>query len=181
MTSKGRNRDIKNLFVVLGSSLICAALLSYFFISNYGPSGKYRAGYTLVDPSIIGQNKEREKVRFVFESIEFSFFDKKLGKSVTIPIQPEQYQLFYQKISSLLSLDPTPKLEQLFLQSYPTQLTTPLRSVEKEKESIFQVVEFIEENYFRVKLQGKGQDSWAYFYQPDLYREIFAIFLDEKR
>lgn len=185
--TRDNNRDIKNLFFVLGSSLICAALLSYFFIYYYGPSGKYKAGNTLVDPSLVSQidlGEKGQKAGFVFDRFEFSYFDRKIGKMVPIPIQREQYQLFYRKISPLLSLESTAQLEQLFLQSHPALLTTHLRTIEggqKGKDQIFQIAEFIEENYFRVQLEGNRQDTWAYFYQPDLYQEIFTIFLDDKR
>lgn len=175
----GKNRDIKNLLIVLGSSVICAALLSYLFLYYYGPSGRYIAGHALLDPAIIKQINYEEKeangqkVHFIFDKFEFSYFDKKLGKIVKIPVSQEKYKVFYQHISSLLSLENS-KLEPLFMQPHRTLLTTSMKTDSRSR--IFQIVDFNEEDYFRVQLQGKEQGEWAYFFQPHIYQETMTLF-----
>lgn len=188
MQEREKNRDIKNLLVVLGASVFCAAMLVFVFLHYYGPSGRYVAGHTILDPAIIQQidyqeiePKSGQKVHFIFDRFEFSYFDKKTGELRQIPVTNQSYLKFYNLISSVLSIEhPDAKIDQLFIQSHPTLLTTSMRTLEgiqKSTSQIFQIVQFIEEDYFRVQLHERvEQGVWVYFYLPHSYQDIMHLF-----
>lgn len=185
---KRSKRDIQNFLAVLGTAVLCAALLAFIFIYYYGPSGRYIAGHTILDPAIIQQintqerdPKNGQKVHFVFDHFEFSYFDTQTGQLRRLPVSMQNYQKFYKLISSELSVDEKKgKLEQLFVRSHPTLLTTTMRTLNGSASSntkIFQVVEFVEDDYFRVQLHDKQeQGEWAYFYRVNSYREAMHLF-----
>ena len=77
-----KNHDIRNILAVLGAAVICAGLLASVFLYYYGPSGRYLAGHTLLDPTIMEQINYQDKhprqeksIHFIFDHIEFSYFD----------------------------------------------------------------------------------------------------------
>jgi hypothetical protein len=180
-----RNRDIQNILAVLGSAVLCAGLLALFFLYFYGPSGRYLAGRTILDPAIIDKiNDEdkhpRQKVHVIFDHIEFSYFDPQgIMRHQTVPLK--DYQQFYYLIASEKSLDSvTDKIIDFFLKSHPTVLTMSIRTIEGSEKlttKIFQIVQFVQEDYFRVQLHDKNEEGeWAYFYQPHLYHKVMHLF-----
>lgn len=182
-----KKQDIQNLLAVLGVSIFCAALLAFVFIYYHGPSGRYVAGHTILEPAIIQQINDQEfdskgqKARFVFDHFEFSYFDAKTKQVRKVPVSFESYQKLYQLIAQDLSLeDKDGTLNALFMHSHPTLLTTAMRTLNASSSSntrIFQVIEFIKENYFRVQLQEKHEHGdWVYFYSPNSYQEVMQLF-----
>jgi hypothetical protein len=187
MAERRRNRDIQNILAVLGAAVICAALLASLFLYYYGPSGRYLAGNTLLDPSIMDQINYQDqhprtgkKVHFAFDRIEFSYFDLQNRQMRIFPIPIDSYQKFYKQVASEKSLlEVTQKIQSLFFQSHPALLTVSMRSKEGSESGtpkVFQVVQFISEDYFRVQLHEKNEGEWAYFYRPGLYQEIMRLF-----
>jgi hypothetical protein len=187
MAEGRRNRDIRNILAVLGAAVICAILLASVFLYYYGPSGRYLAGNTLLDPSIMDQINYQDqhprtgkKVHFSFDRIEFSYFDPQKRQMHIFPISVDNYQNFYKRIASEKSLlEVTQNIQQFFLQSHPALLTISMRSREGSENGaakVFQVVQFIPEDYFRVQLHEKNEGEWAYFYRPGLYQEIIGLF-----
>lgn len=184
----GKNRDIRNLLVVLGASVVCASMIAFLFIYYYGPSGRYVAGHTILDPSIVQEintqesdPKNRQKVHFVFDHFEFSYFDSKTGKMRTLPVTMQMYQKFYGLISSEFSVEEKKgKIEQLFIRSHPTLLTANMRTLNGSSPSntkVFQVIEFVEEDYFRVQLHDKQeQGEWVYFFRKNSYHDAMQLF-----
>jgi hypothetical protein len=190
MAERRRNRDIQNILTVLGAAVFCAVLLASLFLYYYGPSGRYLAGNTLLDPSIINQINYQDqhprtgkKVHFAFDRIEFSHFDLQKGQMRIFPISLDIYQHFYKQVASEKSLlEVSPKIQSLFFQSHPALLTVSMRSKEGAESGIpkvFQVVQFIPEDYFRVQLHEKSEGEWAYFYRSGLYHEIMHLFTKE--
>lgn len=182
-----RNRDIRNILAVLGAAVICAALLASVFLYYYSPSGQYFAGYTLLDPAIIEQinyqdqhPRSGKKVRFAFDHIEFSYFDSQKGQVRLSPIPLETYKEFYHMVASEKSLrNLNEKILDLFLKSRPCLLTISMRTKEGSENAvtkIFQVVQFVQEDYFRVQLHEKNEGEWAYFYRPGLYHDVMHLF-----
>lgn len=187
MAERERNRDIRNILTVLGASVICAALLASVFLYYYNPSGRYLAGNTLLDPSIMDQIFYQDQhpntgktVRFAFDRIEFSNYDPQLSKIEVFPISRETYQRFYNRVASDKSLEEVTKSTQsFFLQPHPAFLTVQMRTKEREGNGavkIFQIVQFVSEGYFRIQLREKNEGEWVYFYRPGLYQEIIHLF-----
>ena len=183
-----RNRDIQNILTVLGAAIVCAGLLALLFIYYYGPSGRYLAGHTILDPAIIEQinyqdthPRTGQKVHFIFDHMEFSYFDPQKGQVRQEAIPAENYQKFYTLIASEKSLDEvTDKIKDFFIKTRPTVLTTSMRTMESSEAlttKIFQVVQFVQEDYFRVQLHEKQeQGEWAYFYRSGLYQDVMHLF-----
>lgn len=179
-------RDVRNLLAVLLSSVICAFLLSFLFVYYYGPSGRYVAGAVLLDPSIIKEIDYQDhelskgkKLRFIFDRIEFSYFDSKKKTINTFSIPFKSYQRFYERVSSEKSVQEIPEdIKKLFLGSYPAALTINMRSkVAQEGVSrSFQVVQLIAADYFRVQLHEKKEGEWVYFYQKNVYQQSMSLF-----
>lgn len=181
------NSELKNMMLVLGASVLCAIIIACALILFYGPSGSYSARDTLLDPSIINQINIRDKtgngkgnLQFVFDRIEFSYFDKGLGKMRRNAISVDQYEKFYALVSKDISLAEVPKtIESSFDKTYPTLLTIQMRTKEGTigANQLFQEVQFIEEDYFRVQLKtSETKPTWAYYRHPHLYHEIMNLF-----
>lgn len=189
--ARGGNRDIRNLLAVLGSAVVCATLLAVAFIYYYGPSGRYIAGNMILDPAIIQsinyqENDPRtgQKIRFLFDRLEFSYFDKQKGEVQKGVLPIERYQKFYNLIAAEISLqEVTHQIEDLFIRSHPTVLITNMRRADVSGSSstfIFQLVQFVQEDYFRVQLRaGQGQGEWIYFYKPHLYQDVMDLFTSQ--
>lgn len=184
---KSRNRDIQNLLSVLGAAVICAGLLALVFLYYYGSSGRYLAGNTLLDPAIMEQinaqdqhSRTKKKIHFAFDRIEFFYFDPQKGQMRTHAISVETYQNFYKMVAAEKSLeDEVRDIQDFFVNSHPSVLTINMRTIGKSENStnqIFQIVQFVQENYFRVQLHEKKEGEWAYFYRPGLYQDIMQLF-----
>ena len=187
-----KHQDIKNILAVLSSAIICAGLLSIAFIYYYGPSGRYLAGNSLLDPHLIETISYRDehprtgkKVLFNFDQIEFSYFDPQKGQKKVRDIPLQNYQQFYHLIASEKSLEHvTNQIEDYFIKSRPTILTISMKTAEGSDSTVtktFQVVQFVQEDYFRVQLHGSEQGEWAYFYQSGLYKNAMQIFTQTER
>jgi hypothetical protein len=186
MMERQKQRDIRNILTVLSTAVICAGILASLFLYYYGPSGSYIAGHTLLDPAIIEQINFQDqhpqtgkKVHFAFDHIEFSYFDSQKGEIRLPSIPLETYQQFYSKVAFEKSLDQvTLAIQDLFLQSCPSLLTIKMRTMEGERMTtkVFQVVQFVQEDYFRVQLHQANAGEWAYFHRPGLYHEMIRLF-----
>jgi hypothetical protein len=183
-----RNRDIRNILSVLVAAVICAGLLATLFLYYYGPSGRYLAGHALLDPMILEKINYQEqhpstgkKVHLAFDHIEFSYFDPLKGQTRIHSLPIEAYQNFYNLVASEKSLEEvTKETLDLFLRSHPSVLSIRMRTVEGSENlsaTVFQVVQFVQEDYFRVQLHEKEEGEWAYFYHEGLYRDIMHLFL----
>lgn len=189
MLEKRKNRDIRNILAVLGAAVVCAVLLASVFLYYYGPSGRYLAGNTLLDPSIVDQISDQnqqarrgKQVSFTFDRIEFSYFEPQKRQMTTSPVSLETYGKFYKQVAASKSLEEVTKnIQDLFLQSQPALLIIRMHTKEgKENTSkVFQVVQFIPDDYFRVQLRGKNEGEWAYFYQAGLYQNVIRLFTQD--
>jgi hypothetical protein len=184
---KGKNQEIKQFLAVLASAILSAALLTYFFISNFGPTGRYVAGYAMLDPSIVDNIDLRDhdprtgkSLHFVFDSFAFSFFDPQARSDRTVLVSRDAYGQFYAIVSSEASLElDSADLQGMFSRSRPALLTASVRADTGPNQGttkVFQAVELIPEDYFRVQLKGEKDGEWAYFYRPRVFEDARAAF-----
>lgn len=188
-----KNRDIRNILTVLGAAIFSAVLLASAFLYYYSPSGHYIAGNILFDPAVVerlgGQkqpSKKGQNFQLIFDRIEFSYLDPQLQmhkKSISL----ETYQKFYNLVASEKSLqevaDPTQRItrsvDEFFMRSPPPSLSISMHTIDRSNHSntpIFQMIQFVQEDYFRVQLMEK-QGEWAYFYQPRIYQSVMHLFI----
>lgn len=186
MIKREKSRDIRNILTVLCASIICAVILASVFLYYYNPSGRYFAGNMLLDPSIMDQifdqdqhPNKRKTVRFAFDRIEFSYFDSQSRKLEVFPVTREVYEQFYKRVASDKSLEEVQKnIQMFFLQPHPAFLTIQMQTKERNGNGavkIFQIVQFVSEDYFRIQLHEKNED-WVYFYRPGFYQEMIHLF-----
>lgn len=156
---------------------------------QYSPTGQYLAGNTILSPHIIDQinytdyqpNNKGKGNKFIFNSIDFSYFDKDQNRQIRITPSFAAYEQFYKNVAANKSLMNVPEqVEKDFTLDHPSTLMITMRTDSSNSTQIikgFQMIQLIETDYFRVQLYGKPTDSeWAYFYQPHVYQETLKLF-----
>jgi hypothetical protein len=184
-------QQIKNLLLVISSGILCALLISLFFVYNYGPSGQYIVRNALLSPDVLEKlsfndidTKTGKMTRFDFEGIEFTYYDiQKQWKRNSI--STEQYRSFYKSIDNDVSiLDESHAIESLFNKEGAATLTlkvsTENRSEKSDEIKNFQQVNFVANgDYYRIELrESKSPQSskWAYYHHPMVYQSALQHF-----
>ena len=180
-------RQIYNLLILAGASLLCGILVAVSLILYYGPTGSYVAGNVLLSPEVLEIVNYKDThpntgaaTSFVFDSIELSYLDPVTKKPRLLQIGVDQYETVYQMIAQDKSLHPvSPEVVKAFYSSYPTTLTIRVKA-EKAKNGAskaFQQVIFIEDHY-RIELrEGKPEDQFAYYSHPHIYKKIINLLI----
>lgn len=179
-------RQIRNLLMVLVSSVICAFLVSGLLLYYYSPSGRYIVKNALLAPELtttLMYNDTNHKTggssRFVFDGIEFSFYDNQTKQQRNMQLTQEQYQKLYQLIASDKSLLNVPKeVISQFNKATNATLTIKVRTEShaawQDETKIFQAMRFVNDgDYFNIELhEEKSANNLVYFYHPGIYKEI---------
>lgn len=188
---KSIHTQVRNLLMVFGGGVLAAFLIAAFFVFKYGPTGSYVLDDALLAPSLLNQlnyNDTNSKTggfdRFIFDRIEFTYFDDKQKTWKTVPVDEKQYSDFYKKISTLNSIiDPAQELEALFSKGPISKLTLIVKTESSQSwqalTKIFQEVQFASDGaHFRVLLHEQNVgEHWTYFYQPNIFYEASSLFI----
>lgn len=187
------NKQIRTLILVLCSGLVCALLLSGFLVYFYGPTGQYMAQNAMLAPDLIttlSYNDTNHKTggmsRYVYDKINFSYYDEKTKQQHQMVITPEQYSQFYQLISHEKSYLNVPK-EALdtFAKGIPAtisiQVRTDSHAAWQDETKIFQKIEIAQNsNDFRIELhEQKSTSNLIYFSHPNIYQKAIQIFIKQ--
>lgn len=187
---KAVRRQIISLLSVIGAGVLAAFLIGSFFIMHYGPSGRYLVENILLEPKLLHElnyNDNNPKTggmdRFVFDSIEFAYFNQAEKKWVKFPVSEERYALIYNLIKGEKSLlDPSRELEELFIKDLIARMTifvkTESSAAWQAITKTFQEVQFENKNnHFRIQLheQNPGM-NWAYFQKSNIANDVLSIF-----
>lgn len=178
---KYQKHQIKNLLGVIGASVLAAGALTYFFIYNYGPSGKYVVDQVLLNPTVLedlNYNDNNPKIahddRYIFDAVEY------VNGAQKVTLTKPQYEQVYAALQGRQSLDSTEELEEQFSKGEtPSSLTiyvkTESSSAWQKDVKIFQEVQFIE-NAFRILLHENNPGGhWVYFDSPQIKQIIQSI------
>lgn len=180
---RAKKRQIIQVVALLSSAVFCAALLAGHMIYHYSPSGRYKAGSTLLDPQVIDRVDYQDrhpstgqKERFIFDHIDLSYQDAHTGQMRRQPISLEAYQAFYNEITRDESLEETEALETLFRGPYTPTLALYIQvKGQKGKEEaprVFQILQIApQQDYYRIQLIGQQNGEWAYFRHPHISQE----------
>lgn len=188
-TSSRKNNDLRNLALVILTSICAAFLLTFFFVYQYGPSGQYVAKNVLLDPAILGKlnyNDTDPKTggvsRFIFDSLEFTWYDDATKAWKKIDVNAEKYARFYNQFAGEISIkNPSDEIVNLFNSSTSAKLILRVKTESSAKwqaaTKIFQETQIVNNgNYYRVELHEQATgEHWAYFYHPHMYQEVFSI------
>jgi hypothetical protein len=183
-------KEIRNLLIVLTGSVLCALLFGGLILKYYSPGGSYNAKNVLLSPEMTAvlsyadtNPKTGVKGRFIFDSLNFSYYDDVAKKWWHVPVNQLNYETFYKLVSSDSSPSGTHEnIKKLFNQNHFSILNLKVRSDPRGSAEIstktFQDIQFASQgDYYRVELREEGgQDTWAYFYHPGIYQESLQLF-----
>jgi len=183
-------RQIKVLTGVLSAGLGFGVVIALGMLYWYNPTGSYSASHTLLDPANAFSlhfaepgSKGKTEGRYIFDGMQFSVYEINHKKTISTPVNQEQYAALYHKIANEKSLvAPGQEIQHLFHQGYPATLELKVRmkgeDLSKGIETIFSKIEFTPNgDYYRVQLrQSTPGSEWIYFYHPGIYQEVYNIF-----
>lgn len=188
-----KTKQIKVLLGVLGAGLITGLLFALGLLYYYNPSGSYVAKNVLLDPEnayslrfVEPGPKAKSEGKYVFEGVNFTFFNLQTKIPKTVSIKQEQYKEFYSLIANDKSIvTPSLEIQSLFSSHQQAVLALKVRSVSEDVskgiELTFSEIDFLTEaDYYRVHLRQSGPGSeWIYFYHLGIYQKALNIFIHE--
>jgi hypothetical protein len=184
-------RDVQRIAVLLTCAVATAGLIAGVMLYGYSPSGRYIAGQTILDPQVMNQiniqdkkSKKEQNGRFVFEKIDFTYYDSASKKMEHIPVSMESYKKFYSLINQEKSIEKvTDELKNLFNHPHINRVVTTMHEGENTASKVFQMIEITPDDFFRVQLHGDQQnpDQWAYFYRNHINEEVLRIFTKSEK
>lgn len=168
--------EIKQLVLLLSSAVFIAVLFSAILILYYGPTGEYYVRNILLAPEMTGKLDYSERTgggRFVFDRVDFRYYDTEEKKWTTRTLNEEEYRKVYTLLASESSLRQVPdEVVSQFNLPNPATLTIYVKSDKTTKP--FQEVVFVNKgDFYRIML--RTQDSatpWAYFHHRDIYDHV---------
>lgn len=182
--------QIRNLLIVFASGISLAFLLAMLSLHYYNPSGSYLVKNTLLSPESLtsmrfadGFTKTGGTPRFIFDSIELSFYDNEQKKWEKKVLSLDQYSILYAMISNNNSLSEiSHEAENGFQKIHPATLAIKVRlegpAGLQAPTTIVTQVEFAAiGDYYRIQLreQANSLGGWVYFYQPGIYEKVLKI------
>lgn len=185
------SNQIRNLFFIMLSAVICALFISGLLLKKYGPSGGYIAQNTILSPDVTeslwytdSNQKTGGNSRFVFDAIEFSYFNNKINQWQQLKIDQNRYRSFYQMVMSDKSISEiTPQLLSLFdgNASLIVKVRTESNAGWQEEVKTLQKIEFASDgNHYRVDLREQNSpNQWAYFTHPQIFQKTQQLLISQ--
>lgn len=178
-------QQICNLLIIIFSGIACALLISGFLLYYYGPTGSYLAQNTVLSPAVSEilryqdvDGNTRGRARFVFDGIEFSYYDSKDNQWHQKTVDQPQYRKIYELIQNDKSLEVPSAVKTFFNETNMVSLIIKVRPENGQQETrIFQTINFVNDgDYYRVQLrEANSKDQWAYFYHPHITQDLFVL------
>lgn len=184
-------KDIRNLVMVLGFALFASFAVTTWFLYAYGPSGRYLAKNTLVEPSVLPQlnyndmdPKTNQMDRYQFDKIVYTFWNKQKREQGSIDIIIPQYEQFYNLVLNDDSLlNPPQEVIDAFRKAPPSRLEIKVRTesnigYQKDSKDLT-LVEFAENvDYWRVELnEADAVNQWVYYAHPKITEKVTKLFI----
>ena len=185
-----KSRQIEVLLSVLGTGIFAGILIALAMLYYYNPTGSYQISNILLDPENAFTlrytepgAKGKSEGRYVFNSMEYSYYNPESKKTDSIATPKEKYAKFYQSIANDKSIpEAGPEIESMFNSQNQSNLVLKVRQVgedaSKGHESTFSRIVFADNgDYYRVQLrQSNAAVDWIYFQHPKISKEAFRIF-----
>lgn len=156
-------KQIRNLFIVMGSGVFGALLIAYLLVTFYSPSGMMRAGDVLLAPEIaqglVGDVK--------MDRIELLYYEDIRNQWVNRRLNANAYQRVYQTVSGDQSVMEVPEK---FAQETPATISLWVTNKSGETQ-LFQEMQIESRGeYYRILLhQDTKEPTWAYFKHKGLF------------
>ncbi len=181
--------QIRNLLLVFGSGIAAALALAFGMLYYYNPPGAYLAKNALLAPAnLLSMRYSEATIRgannlpFVFDGIDFSYFDAAKQQWQRIAVDMLKYADFYLLIDDDASLtDVSDDVKNAFNRGHAATIILKARQGEAGKVASmdFLNVDFAGEgNYYRIQLrEHRDSEGWAYFHHQGIYQQIQQLFV----
>lgn len=182
-----KKKEITSLLSVIFGGGAFAVIVAIGLVYFYGPTGLYDAKHSLLSPDMLAELRYQDvnpqtgaRNYFVYDGLEFTYFDQKAGKWKKESVSQEQYRKFYEVITSDVSIEQENDLvTDQFRAGYPAMLKILVHSEDRRSQATktFQEVTFaFQGNYYRIELHEQAsQEVWAYFFHEDIYKTAIEI------
>lgn len=184
-------KEIRNLFVVLGSGIVAALLVALLLLYYYNPTGRYYARNVLLDPQLTAQlsymdtnPKTGGSSLFIYDSVEYSYFDAAVKRWQQQIISQEAYGQFYKAVSDDRSLASVPEdVVALFNQPLQPHLVIKVKTKsdsewQSASKTFIEVQLLTNSDYYRIQLRSNASaGNWAYFKHPQLLEELQKLLI----
>ena len=191
MTSASTKKQIYNLVGIFFCATAIGLGLAAYMAYSFGPSSEFIARDVLLSPDVLSKisyrtydPKANKTLKFVFDKIEFTYFDSLTKSWKTRKVTLEAYSKFYDLIGNEKSIsNVTPELKSPFQQPILPHLTLSVKTEQGQESRPFQNVEIIPNgDYFRVELHedAPAKEPWSYFNYSHIYQFAVDMFTKDK-
>lgn len=185
-----KSKQIEVLLAVLGTGVIAGILIALTMLYYYNPTGSYQLDNVLLNPDnafslryVEPGSKNTSEGRFIFEKMDYSYFNPTTKQTVSISVPKDKYAEFYKVIAKDKSVSKDlMETEGLFRSTTPSSLALKVRSSgennTKGNETTFSRIVFADNgDYYRIQLrQSTAVVDWAYFHHPKISQTASQIF-----
>lgn len=184
-------KQIRNLLVVIGSAIGVSFIAIFLMLYSYGPAGSYLAKNVLLSPESVNSlyfndfnSKTGAQAHFVFDLIQFSYYDGVQKKVKHAEIDMTTYAKLYKLIENDISLLNVPSEQEMAfnLETAIGRLFFKVRaggnSSQKSSMNLFEA-DFIKD-YYRISLRGQNADQqWVYFRHNGILEQVMALLVSQ--
>jgi hypothetical protein len=167
-------KQVRNLILLLGSSLFCAGLAVVFLLIQYGQKDEIQIKKTLINPEILAE--------FMTYQIDLVYFDASQGSWFSNAISIEKYKKIFEVIARDKSIKNLSSEEiELFSNHFSTRLIVQAEykkqhsSLKHRENHISQEVEFTSAGTYRIVTFTETRPSWVYFRHSEIGAKILNL------
>lgn len=178
-------KDIRNFLLVLGSGVLLALIAVFWMIRVEGYDRAIYVREVLLSPETMEAMSNRavrvggkEYVRYLVESVDYSYYDAKNGKWDMLTVDIAPYQALWKLTEGDRgSLQVEETVQKLFDDAKISTLAIYVRrEMPYQKEGLnelFQQVQFPSKgDWYRVQMHDEDNKAdWVYFYHPGIQTE----------
>lgn len=185
-------KEVRNLLLLLGSSILAAFLLVAGLVTYYDKGGKTTVAYVLLSPKTIPQLSFPErnsmeggfKEQYIFDHVAWLVFDPYSRSWKKKILSKEEYERFFDTIASDQSLSgEESSLSAPFLNGQPSRLQLLIKPAkvgiaQASFAQVFQEVQLAEDGInYRIELREQDEQGgrWAYFRHPGILHTLKEI------
>jgi hypothetical protein len=159
------SKQIKNLFLVLGSGVVFAGLVVWFLVSHYGEDGGYSISRALLSPKSLQAAKSME--------ISAVYLPKNSHKWQATQLSLDTYKNIYQLIARDKGFAREAFREVPWLDK--EQTVRLLVRGRYEQEEVSQELEVFPNDVYRVRVTDQGRSLWVYFKHEHIKQQIMDV------
>lgn len=186
--------QVKSFLLVIFTAVASATAFVFFLVYYYGPEGSYVPKNILLSPEVMESLSYTDvdrgsglSSRYIFDKIDFLYFDKYEGKWTQGEVDRLDYASFYGMIANTKSIvGDEAELSGAFAGYGQASLllhVIPKNTLASGKEGrkVFQEVHFASDSdLFRIELHSeKMGGGWVYFRYPNIYSEVTRRFVQK--